>query len=167
MSPAARTTPLHNTSERRFWLVKTEPHAYSIDDLKRDRTTGWDGVRNYQARNFMRDDMKKGDLVLVYHSNADPPGVVGIATVSREGYPDPTALDPKDSHFDPKSDPENPRWIQVELRFKRKFKRLIPLSELKEAPRLSGMPLLQKGQRLSVQPVSEAQFEAVVALAEG
>lgn len=164
MSPAATTTS-RNTPDHRHWLVKTEPDAYSIDDLKRDRTTGWDGVRNHQARNFMRDDMKKGDLVLVYHSNVDPPGVVGIATVSREGHPDPTAFDSRDVHFDPKSDPDDPRWIQVELRFKRKFKRLIPLSELRETPTLSDMPLLRKGQRLSVQPVSKAQFETVVALA--
>ena len=150
MSPATKSG-----SNARFWLVKTEPDVYSIDDLEKDRTTGWDGVRNHQARNFMRDDMKKGDQVLVHHSNAGPPGVIGVATVSREGHPDPTAFDPRESHFDPKSDPEKPRWIQVELRFKRKFRRLIPLAELEEVAGLSAMPLLQKGQRLSVQPVSE------------
>ena len=150
----------------RAWLVKTEPDVYSIDDLKRDRTTGWDGVRNYQARNFMRDEMKKGDPVLVYHSNADPPGIVGLATVSREGHPDPTAINPDDPHFDPKSDPDAPRWIQVELRFKRKFRRLLPLAELRDEPELDGMPLLQKGQRLSVQPVSAAHFERVCSLAD-
>ena len=154
-------------NDRRCWLVKTEPDAYSIDDLKRDRTTGWDGVRNYQARNFMRDEMKKGDEVLVYHSNADPPGVVGLAVVSREGHPDPTALDPKDPHFDPKSDPENPRWIQVELRFKRKFRRQVPLSELRADPALTDMPLLQKGQRLSVQPVDPSHLDHVLALVGG
>ncbi len=149
----------------RGWLVKTEPDVYSIDDLKRDRTTGWDGVRNYQARNFMRDEMKKGDPVLIYHSNAEPPGIVGLATVSREGHPDPTALDPDDPHFDPKSDPANPRWIQVELRFKRKFGRLLPLADLRDDPDLVGMPLLQRGQRLSVQPVSPAHLERVLTLA--
>jgi predicted RNA-binding protein with PUA-like domain len=149
----------------RFWLVKTEPDVYSIDDLKRDRVTGWDGVRNYQARNFMRDDMRKGDLVLVYHSNCEPPGIVGLATVSREGHPDPTAFDPDDDHFDPKSDPDAPRWMQVELRHKRTFRRILPLATLRDDPHLAGMALLQKGQRLSVQPVSEAHFERIVDLA--
>ena len=153
--------------DRRSWLVKTEPHAYSIDDLKRDRTTGWDGVRNYQARNFMRDEMQKGDEVLVYHSNADPPAIVGLATVSREGHPDPTALDPKDPHFDPRSDPKKPRWIQVELRFKRKFRRPIALAELRADPALKGMPLLQKGQRLSVQPVDPAHLDHILSLVSG
>ncbi len=143
----------------RFWLVKTEPDVYSIDDLKRDRVTGWDGVRNYQARNFMRDEMRKGDLVLVYHSNCEPPGIVGLAAVSREAHPDPTALDPSDPHFDPKSDPANPRWMQVELRFKAKFQRPLPLTELRQDEALVGMPLLQRGQRLSIQPVSPAHFE--------
>ncbi|MFM1832783.1 MAG: hypothetical protein RLZZ461_1099 [Planctomycetota bacterium] len=149
----------------RFWLVKTEPDVYSIDDLKRDRVTGWDGVRNYQARNFMRDDMRKGDLVLVYHSNCEPPGIVGLATVSREGHPDPTAFDPDDDHFDPKSDPNEPRWMQVELRHTRTFRRILPLATLRDDPHLAGMALLQKGQRLSVQPVSEAHFERIVDLA--
>jgi predicted RNA-binding protein with PUA-like domain len=154
-----------NTAAVRAWLVKTEPDVYSIDDLKRDRTTGWDGVRNYQARNFMRDEMKKGDPVLIYHSNAEPPGIVGLATVSREGHPDPTALDPTDPHFDPKSDPGQPRWIQVELRFKRRFRRPLPLAELRGDPELVGMPLLQRGQRLSVQPVSAAHLDRVLTLA--
>jgi predicted RNA-binding protein with PUA-like domain len=145
----------------RFWLVKTEPDVYSIDDLKRDRVTGWDGVRNYQARNFMRDEMRKGDLVLVYHSNCEPPGIVGLAAVSREAHPDPTALDPSDPHFDPKSDPANPRWMQVELRFKAKFQRPLPLTELRQDEALVGMPLLQRGQRLSIQPVSPAHFERI------
>jgi predicted RNA-binding protein with PUA-like domain len=145
--------------------MKTEPDVYAIEDLKRDRVTGWDGVRNHQARNFMRDDMRKGDLVLIYHSNADPPGIAGLATISREGHPDPTAFDPDDPHFDPKSDPTAPRWMQVEVRFKRQFPRLIPLAELRDDAALTGMPLLQRGQRLSVQPVSEAHFERILALA--
>ncbi len=155
-----------NTAAVRAWLVKTEPDVYSIDDLKRDRTTGWDGVRNYQARNFMRDEMKKGDPVLIYHSNAEPPGIVGLATVSREGHPDPTALDPADPHFDPKSDPDDPRWMQVELRFKRKFRRMLPLAELRDDAGLAGMALLQRGQRLSVQPVSPAHLDRVLALVD-
>ena len=158
---AARTA---KSDAPRFWLVKTEPDVYSIDDLKRDRVTGWDGVRNYQARNFMRDDMRKGDLVLVYHSNCEPPGIVGLATVSREGHPDPTAFDPDDDHFDPKSDPDEPRWIQVELRHKRTFRQILPLATLRDDPHLAGMALLQKGQRLSVQPVTEAHFERVLSL---
>ena len=155
------------TSKSRCWLMKTEPDVYSIDDLRRDRRTGWDGVRNYQARNFMRDEMKKGDRVLVYHSNADPPGVAGIATVSREGHPDPTAFDPEDSHYDPKSDPDAPRWIQVELKHVKTFKELVPLAELRATKALEGMPLLQKGQRLSVQPVAPRHFDLIVKLAEG
>lgn len=151
-----------STTHRRCWLVKTEPDVYSIDDLKKDRTTGWDGVRNYQARNFMRDDMRKGDEVLVYHSNADPPAIVGLAVVSREGHPDPTALDPDDPHFDPKSDPAAPRWIQVELRFKRKFRHPLTLPELREDAALTGMPLLQRGQRLSVQPVQPAHLDHIL-----
>ena len=157
MPPKVAPGPVKN-----HWLVKTEPHVYSIDDLKRDRVTGWDGVRNYQARNFMRDGMKRGDLVLIYHSNADPPGVVGVGSVARESYPDPTAFDPNDPHFDAKSDPDNPRWLQVDIRYKKKLKRLVPLQELRSLKRLANMPLLQKGQRLSVQPVSRAEFNAVL-----
>ena len=109
------------TSKPRCRLVKPEPSACSVDDLTRDRTTGWDGVRNHQARNTMRNEVKKGDLILVHHSNSNPPGVVGIATSNQDGHPDPTAFDPKDAHFEPGSDPETPRWIQVEHRFKPKF----------------------------------------------
>ena len=156
---SGRSTPGH-------WLVKTEPDVYSIDDLRRDRVTGWDGVRNYQARNFMRDDMKRGDLVLIYHSNAKPPGVAGVGEVAKEGYPDPTAFDADDPHFDPKSDPDDPRWIQVDIRYKRSFKRLIPLDELRQTSGLAEMPLLQRGQRLSVQPVTRAQFNLIVKIAD-
>ena len=151
---------------KQYWLVKTEPDVYSIDDLKRDRVTGWDGVRNYQARNFMRDDMKRGDQVLIYHSNATPPGVVGVGEIAKESYPDPTAFDPNDPHFDPKSDPAKPRWMQVDIRFRKKFKRLIPLQELRDVPALSKMPLLQRGQRLSVQPVDKKDFERIVKLSD-
>ncbi len=153
------------TPSPRYWLVKTEPDVYSIDDLKRDRVTGWDGVRNYQARNFMRDDMRRGDLVLVYHSNSEPPGIVGLASVDQEGHPDLTAFDPEDPHFDPKSDPNAPRWIQVSLRFKRRFRRILPLALLREDPHLAGLALLQRGQRLSVQPVPPEHFARIIDLA--
>ena len=149
-----------------YWLFKSEPDVYSIDDLKRDKTTGWDGIRNYQARNFMRDEVKKGDLILFYHSNAKPPGVAGLATVAKEAEPDPTQFDPKDKYFDPKSKPEDPRWIWVTLRFKKAFKELVPLSELRSHPELEGMPLLQKGQRLSIQPVSPEHFDFIVDLSK-
>lgn len=149
---------------RGYWLMKSEPEAYSIDDLARDRTTYWDGVRNYQARNFLRDRVKKGDLVFFYHSNAEPPGIAGIAEVTKEGYPDPSQFDKKDIHFDPASQPENPAWFTVEIKFVKKFGRIIPLDQLKKIPALAKMPLLQRGQRLSVQPVAEKEWNAISAL---
>ena len=151
----------------RFWLMKSEPDVYSIDDLARDGQTGWEGVRNYQARNFMRDDMKVGDKVLFYHSNAKPPGVAGVAEVCRAAYPDPAAFDPSSPYFDPKSKPEAPAWLRVDLRFVRRLPRLVPLDALKGDPLLSGMLVTLRGQRLSVQPVSPAHFDRVIALAEG
>lgn len=163
--PAA-TSP-RSLGSRDGWLVKTEPEVYSIDDLARDGRTGWDGVRNHQARNFMRDSMKAGDLVLVYHSNADPPGVAGLARVCGEARPDPTAFDPRDPHFDPRSRRESPAWMMVDLEFVERFPSLLPLERLRAEPRLEGMPLLARGQRLSVQPVTKAQFELVLSLARG
>lgn len=153
---------------KRYWLVKSEPDVFSIDDLAKSKkkTTCWDGVRNYQARNFMRDDMKVGDWVLFYHSNADPPGVAGIAQVVREGYPDSSAFDENDDHFDPKSKVESPTWYMVDLQFVEKFPRLIPLNELRGLPELAHMQLLQKGSRLSVQKVQPAEFEAILAHAK-
>ena len=150
-----------------YWLMKTEPSTYSIDDLasEKSKSTHWDGVRNYQARNFMRDEMKKGDLVLLYHSNAKPPGVVGICTVCKESYPDFTQFDPNDKHFDAKSDPDNPRWFMVDIKLKKKFKQLISLDDLKSIKALEGMVLLQKGSRLSVQPVTRKQFDTIEKLA--
>jgi predicted RNA-binding protein with PUA-like domain len=152
----------------RHWLVKTEPSVFSFDDLLRAsrKTTGWDGVRNYQARNFLRDGMKKGDLVLVYHSNAEPPAVAGIAEVAREGYPDPTQFDRKHDHYDPDSDPAKPRWYQVDVRAVRKLPRPVPLDEIRAERSLSKMALVQRGQRLSVQPVSPAEFERIVSMGE-
>jgi predicted RNA-binding protein with PUA-like domain len=151
--------------ERRYWLMKSEPGAYSIDDLARDGETCWDGVRNYQARNFMRDDMRAGDGVLFYHSNADPPGVVGVATVSREGYPDHTARDLKSGHYDEKATDDDPRWFMVDIRFVRKLPRIVPLDDLKAEKSLEGMVVTTRS-RLSVQPVEKTHFERVLQMAE-
>lgn len=151
----------------KYWLMKTEPDVFSIDDLIQapNQTTYWDGVRNYQARNYMRDEMSVGDGVLVYHSNAEPSAIVGTATIARAAYPDWTAWDPSDPHFDPKTDPQNPRWFMVDIQFETKFARQLPLAELRTVAALEGMVLLQKGSRLSVQPVTKKQFTTIVKLA--
>ena len=149
----------------RYWLMKSEPDVYSFDDLLKDGRTMWDSIRNYQARNFMRDDMKIGDQVLFYHSNAKPPGVAGIAEVVSEPYPDPVQFDPASNYHDPKSDPDNPRWILVDVKPVEVLPRFVPLEELRAAKSLSEMPLLQRGQRLSIQPVTAAQFRAVCRMA--
>lgn len=151
---------------RRYWLVKSEPDVFSFDDLWASprRTTHWDGVRNYQARNTLRDEMKKGDLVLFYHSSTDPMAVVGVAEVVREGYPDHTAFDAKDPHYDPKSKREAPTWYMVDLRAVKKFLRPVTLAELRSTRGLEKMALLQKGSRLSVQPVSAVEFRIVEGL---
>ena len=146
---------------KRYWLMKSEPETYSIDDLKKQGSTHWEGVRNYQARNMMRDEMKKGDGVLFYHSNTKPPGVVGIAKVSREGYPDHTAFDPASNYFDAKSDPDNPRWMMVDVEYVSTCKRIVTLDEMKEVPGLEDMLVIRKGMRLSVQPVSKEEFQIV------
>ena len=150
----------------RYWLMKTEPNEFGIDDLanRPRQTEPWDGVRNYQARNMMRDEMKKGDRVFVYHSNCDEPGIVGIARIVREGYPDPTAFDPEDKHYDSKSDPENPRWYLVDVKFERKLRRTVSLAELKAQAALEGMPLVRRGNRLSVMPVSGPEWEYILSL---
>ncbi len=148
-----------------YWLMKSEPNEYSIDDLATE-TKGyehWDGVRNYQARNFMR-QMKVGDKVFFYHSNTKVPGIVGIAEVVREAYPDHTQFDPENSHYDPKSKPENPRWDMVDIKFVRKLDRIIPLTELKSRPELMDMPLVRKGNRLSVMPVTPEQWDFILSL---
>ncbi len=149
----------------RCWLIKSEPEAFSIDDLERAGVEPWDGIRNYQARNLMRDQMRVGDRVLFYHSNAKPPGVVGIAEVASEPYPDPTAFDPESVYFDASSDPDDPRWILVDMAYVAHLPRLVSLDELRKQKALAGMPLLAKGQRLSVQPVTKAQFDRIVSLA--
>jgi predicted RNA-binding protein with PUA-like domain len=148
---------------RRYWLVKSEPGVFSFDDLvaSPNSTTGWDGVRNYQARNSMRDDMKKGDLVLFYHSSTEPNAIVGIAEVVRESYPDHTALDPKDAHYDAKSKADAPTWMMVDIRAREPLPRPVTLTELRGVKGLEKMVLLQKGSRLSVQPVTAMEFDIV------
>ena len=150
----------------RYWLMKSEPEAFSIDDLhnRPAQTEHWDGVRNYQARNMMRDDMKIGDQVFFYHSNCDEPGIVGIAQVVREGYPDFTAFDPDDKHFDPKSNVEKPTWIMVDVQFVRKLSRTISLRELKQQTELAELALLRRGNRLSIMPVSAEHWQFILAL---
>jgi predicted RNA-binding protein with PUA-like domain len=157
---------MSTATTRRHWLVKSEPDTFSFDDLLASpkRTTGWDGVRNYQARNFMRDGMQRGDLVFFYHSSTEPTAIVGVAEVAREAYPDPTALDPKHPHFDPKSRADAPAWMMVDLRAVEPFARPVTLAELKGTKGLERMVLLQKGSRLSVQPVSPEEWDIVYAL---
>ncbi|MDZ7803843.1 EVE domain-containing protein [Thiohalophilus sp.] len=147
-----------------YWLMKSEPDVFGIDDLAAmpRKTDHWDGVRNYQARNMMRDEMKKGDQVFFYHSNCKEPGIVGIAEVVKEGYPDHTAWDPKSNYYDPKSDPENPRWYMVNIKFVRKFARTVTLQEMKQEKALEGMKLLQRGNRLSVMPVDKKHWQHIL-----
>ncbi len=149
-----------------YWLMKSEPGEFSIDDLfNRDQQREpWDGVRNYQARNMMRDEMQLGDQIFFYHSNCDLPGIVGIAEVASAAYPDDTAFDPDDKHFDPKSDPENPRWYLIDVRYIRKLKRVISLQELKACAELSDMRLVKRGNRLSVMPVTQQEWDFILAL---
>jgi len=151
----------------KYWLMKSEPSCFSLDDLSQapKQTTCWDGVRNYQARNFMRDEMRVGDLVFFYHSNCQPPGIVGIAEVVRAAYPDFTAWDPDSEHPDMKSTPDKPRWFMVDIQFRQKFAHFLALDALKHHPELSKMPLLRKGNRLSVLPVSSEEWEFIVQLA--
>ena len=148
-----------------FWLLKSEESCFSIDDLAKDSKTMWDGVRNYQARNFMRDKMSVGDKVLYYHSNSNPMGVVGLAEVCSEPYPDFTAQDPTNDHYDPTATKEKPIWMMVDVAFVEKFPRVVTLQEMKQREDLDGMMVAQKGARLSVQPVSPEHFEIVCALA--
>jgi len=147
-----------------YWLVKSEPDCYSIDDLARDGETYWSGVRNYQARNSMRDGMQPGDGVLFYHSSTEPMGIVGLATVSRAAYPDHTALDPDDDHYDPRHTPDTPVWMMVDIRFDRKLDPPITLAELRSNPALTDMVVLRRGNRLSVTPVTPEEWRTVVAM---
>ena len=146
-----------------YWLLKSEPQAFGIDDLaalpgKKDH---WDGIRNYQVRNMIRDDMKKGDLGFFYHSSCPVPGIVGTVSIVRESYPDHTAFDPKEKYYDPKSDPDNPRWFMVDVKFKQKFSETLPLGELKTRKPLQNMQLLRKGNRLSIMPVSKKEWDYI------
>lgn len=149
-----------------YWLMKSEPDEFSIDDLMAcpNQTEAWHGIRNYQARNFMRDVMQIGDQAFFYHSSCKVPGIVGIAEVVTHAYPDSTAFDPHSKYFDPKSDPAQPRWVRVDIRFVEKFNDIIPLSLIKTLPQLADMYLVSKGSRLSIQPVTAEQWQAVLML---
>jgi len=149
-----------------YWLMKSEPDVFGIDHLKAmpKKTEHWDGVRNYQARNMMRDEMKKGDLVFFYHSNCDEPGIVGLMKVVRESYPDFTAFDPEQKYYDPKSDPDKPRWYMVDVQYQRKTKRNITLAELKTCSQLEDCPLVRKGNRLSIMPFTKKQWDFILKL---
>jgi predicted RNA-binding protein with PUA-like domain len=147
-----------------YWLMKSEPDAYSIDDLERDGHDMWDGIRNYQARNMMRDEMRVGDKVFFYHSNCKEPGIVGVMKVASKPYPDPTQFDPESKYYDPKSNEEEPRWMLVDVEFVRKLSRTITLAELKAHPGLDGMILLRRGNRLSIMPVDKAHWDLILGL---
>lgn len=149
----------------RHWLMKSEPDVYSFDDLARDKSTFWDGVRNHEARNLMRNEMKVGDLVFFYHSNAAPSGVAGLARIASEAKPDPTAFDPDDAHYDPDSDPASPRWWAVDVAFHEELPRLVSLHEIKANPKLADMALLRRS-RLSVTPVTAAEWKEVLRMAK-
>ncbi len=146
------------------WLMKSEPDAYGIDDLKRDRREPWDGIRNYQARNMMRDDMRIGDKVFFYHSNCKDVGVVGVMKVASKPYPDPTQFDHESNYYDPKSNPDDPRWCLVDVQFVKKLSRTISLAEIKAHPGLDDMILVRKGNRLSIMPVSEDHWNLILGL---
>jgi len=151
-----------------YWLMKSEPTAFSIDDLENmpNRTEHWDGVRNYQARNMMRDQMRVGDQVFFYHSNCKLPGIVGIMEVVRESYPDHTAFDPQSKYFDPKNSPEKPRWFMVDIKYIRHTRRVIPLTELKDCEPLENIQLVRRGNRLSIIPVSADEWKIILRLEE-
>ncbi|HLB03339.1 MAG TPA: EVE domain-containing protein [Nitrospiria bacterium] len=152
-------------SKKRYWLMKSEPNVFSIADLKVCKVTCWDGVRNYQARNYMRDEMKIGDKILFYHSSAEPIGIAGLAEVVREGYPDYTAFDPKDVHYDPKSNRSHPTWHRVDVKYVRACKSIIPMARLRQISGLKNMLLLRHG-RLSVQPVTAQEWKIILSLPE-
>ncbi len=149
-----------------YWLMKCEPTAYSIDDLKRDKTSSWEGVRNYQARNFMRDSMKVGDIALFYHSNSKPSGVAGLMKIARAGYPDHFAWKQGHKYFDERSTPEKPVWYMVDVTFLDKFSEILPLQTIKQEQRLEGIMVAQKGSRLSIQPLSEEHFKVICELGD-
>ena len=147
-----------------YWLMKSEPDVFGIEHLKARprRTEHWDGVRNYQARNFLRDEMRKGDPAFFYHSSCAEPGIAGIVKIVRAGYPDDSAWNPKSNHFDPKSTPDKPIWYMVDVRLEREFKNVISLAEIKANPALKSMRLIQRGNRLSILPVTEKEWSAIL-----
>lgn len=149
-----------------YWLMKSEPDEFGIEHLQErpDQTEPWDGVRNYQARNMLRDQMQVGDLAFFYHSNCRPPGIVGIMEIVKAGYPDPTQFDPEADYYDPKSDPDNPRWYLVDVKFRQRFKRMITLDELRSHPELEGMAVVRRGNRLSINPVTPEEWDFILAL---
>ncbi len=151
---------------KQYWLLKSDAESYSFGDLKRDGSTAWTGVRNYQARNYMRDDMKPGDKAFFYHSNTDIPGIVGVCEIASTSFPDDMAFDPKDSHFDPKSTNEKPIWCAVEVKYVKHFKNPITLEELRKLEGLEKMVILQKGSRLSITPVTEGEWKVVMDVAK-
>ena len=152
--------------KKQYWLMKSEPKAYSIFDLRKNKSDLWDGVRNYQARNFMMHNMQVGDEVLFYHSNAFPSGISGLAFVSHPAVPDPTQFDPKSPYYDPKALPEKPRWFCVKVTFKQLLPRLLSLAELKNHKALKDLPVLKKGQRLSIMPVASAHYKYILKIAK-
>lgn len=151
-----------------YWLMKSEPHVFSFDNLlaSPEQTSPWEGIRNYQARNFMRDSMKKGDQILYYHSSTQIPGIAGVAEVISKPYPDPSQFNPESDYYDPKASQDNVRWVMVDIKAVRKLERYLPLAELKEQAKLKDMRLLQKGNRLSIMPVSKEEFRFILKLAK-
>jgi predicted RNA-binding protein with PUA-like domain len=150
----------------KFWLIKSEPSEFSIDDLEKSKnqTTYWDGVRNYQARNFIRDEMKIGDKVLFYHSNTEPNAIVGVCEVVKEAYPDHTQFDSKHVHYNPKANKKDPTWFMIDIKLVKKFKRLVTLEEIKANPKLAKMRLVQRGNRLSIMPVTKDEYDEIIRL---
>jgi predicted RNA-binding protein with PUA-like domain len=155
-----------NNPRMNYWLMKSEPDTFGIDHLiaRPQQTEPWDGVRNYQARNMMRDGMQVGDKAFFYHSNCAEPGIVGIVQIVKAGYPDSTALDPESKYYDPKASKDNPRWFRVDVKFEKKFDRTVTLSALKQQPQLDGMAVLARGSRLSITPVTPAQWHFILGL---
>jgi predicted RNA-binding protein with PUA-like domain len=168
-APAGAAAPAPRGRLPRHWLLKSEPEVFGFDDLLAapSQTTSWEGVRNHQARNFLRDDVRVGDLVLFYHSNAEPAGIAGVAEVVREAYPDPTAFDPDSPYHDPRSRPDAPTWLMVDVRAVERFGTFVTLAMLRAEPALAEMVVLRRGNRLSVTPVTAAEFAAVQALGRG
>lgn len=159
---------MHIMAKKNFWLVKSEPDVFSIEDLKRskNKTTCWDGVRNYQARNYLKNEMKVGDEVLFYHSNTEPPAVVGVCKVVKEGYADHTQFDPEDKHFFPSADPKNPIWYMVDVQFLKQLKKPVTLADIKANRKLKNLKLVKRGNRLSVMPVQKEEFNEILKMSE-